>query len=228
MARRLLAVVASAGLALAALTGCRLEAGNAAFVGDANVTQVRVDSVVNRLAQDGYKITDANRGDFRKAVVGDLLFTALAKRYAADKGYPAPAVDYQSAAQQSGLPANDPYLRMRVESQAYQQLLQQHSTPVAPTEADFQEMYHRLTAEGVTGSYEQIKPELQRINSIAPGLGLRRDLASAVHKYNVQVNPVFGAVEYPLVQVQDSSGQSFILVTLPLGDNASPAVVDAK
>jgi hypothetical protein len=226
--RRLFTALAAAGLALAALTGCRLEAGSAAYVGGTRFSQQQVDDMLAAYQRDGGSLQESDRPAARRSVAGDLVFLALAKRYAVEKGYDKPNFDYNSAASQSNLPASDPYLRTKVQAFAYRQLLLQKSTAVTPTDADYRAMYQRLVAGGMTVSYEQIKPELQQIGGIGQGLALRATLTDAIRRYRVEVNPLYGNVEYPLVSVSGTQGGTFDLVVVPLGSGASPAVVDAR
>jgi hypothetical protein len=233
---RLIAVIAAGALGLTALGGCRVEAGAAAYVGSTKVTQSQVEKVLNALVADGYNgITDKNRANARRAVMSDLVFVAVAKRYAQEKGYDAPSEDYSAASEQTRnpqtgvqIPASDPYLRTRTDAEAYRQLLLSHSTAATPTDADFREMYKNLTDQGLTLGYDQTKAQLQQVASIGPGLGLRNALDDAIKRFGVQVNPVYGSVDYPLVEISDSNGQSYPLIDLSLGGTASPAVVDAR
>jgi hypothetical protein len=185
------------------------------------------------LKADGADIAATRNAQARQAIVQDLVFVNVAKRYANEKGYGAPSVDYATAAQQSGLPANNPYLRTHTEASAYLQLLLKNVRSVTPTEADYREIYQGLVQQGVTGTYDQVKPDLQQITDIGPALGLRQELADPIKRYNVQVNPVYGGTSFPLasVTVNNQQGQrvALTLVTLPLtGTAASPAVVDAR
>jgi hypothetical protein len=225
--RRLITALAAGALTLTALTGCRLEAGSAAFVGGTRFTQAQVDGMLAAYTRDGGQLPDTARPQARKSVAGELVFVALARRYAQEKGYPDPTFDYSSAASQSSLPASDPYLQMHVQALAYQQLLLSKADALTPSEADYREMYQRLVDGGLSATYAQIRPELQQISGIGQGLSLRNALTAAVKRYNVVVNPVYGDIEYPLVQVSGTSGGTFVLVSLPLGTGGSPAVVDA-
>lgn len=229
---RLIAVIAAGALGFTALGGCRVEAGAAAYVGGTTVTQSQVEKVLNALVADGYNgLSDKNRANARRAVMSDLVFVALAKRYAQEKGYDAPSVDYSAASAQTHdpqIPATDPYLRTHTEAEAYRQLLLSRSTAATPTDADFREMYKNLTDQGLTLGYDQTKTQLQQVPAVGPGLGLRNALADAAKRYGVQVNPVYGSVDYPLVAISDSNGQAYPLLYLPLGSTATPAVVDAR
>jgi hypothetical protein len=226
--RRLFIALATAGLALAALTGCRLETGSAAYVGGTRFSQQQVDDMLAAYRKDGGQLKESDRPQARRSIAAELVFVEVARRYAADKGYDTPAFDYNSASSQSNLPATDPFLRMQVEANAWEQLLLEKSSAVQPTEADYRQMYQRLVAGGLSATYEQIKPELQQIATIPPGLGLRKELTAAIKRYQVALNPVYGDIEYPLVRVNGASGGTFVLVSVPLGSGASPAVVDAR
>ncbi|MEN3306618.1 MAG: hypothetical protein V7603_2820 [Micromonosporaceae bacterium] len=226
--RRLIAIVVAGALGLATLTGCRLETGSAAYVGATRVSQQQVEDMLAAYQRDGGSLQTADRPQARRSVTAEMVFVAVARRFATEKGYATPAFDYAAAATQSSLPASDPYLRMHVQAVSYQQLLLQNSAAVTPTEADYREIYQRLVAGGLTASYQQIKPELQQINGIGAGLGLRNALTAAAKRYGVELNPLYGDIEYPLVRVSGTSGGTFVLVAVPLGSGGSPAVVDAR
>ncbi|MBO0870386.1 MAG: hypothetical protein J2P15_17665, partial [Micromonosporaceae bacterium] len=206
------------------LSGCRLDNGSAAYVGDTRYTESRIDGIVAAYKKDGARLTD-ERGT-RQSIVTELMFLTLARRYAQERHLQIPASDYAPLADQTGLPASDPYLRIHVDAQTYSQgLIRQASPGPAVTEAQYREIYQRLVAQGVQQDYPSIKAFLQQ-NPVGPALAVRDQLAAAGKRYGLDVNPKYGALEYPLAQVSTSAGEIFTLVSIPLGQAGTPAVVD--
>ena len=78
---------------------------------------------------------------------------------------------------------------------------------------------------GQVPSYEVVKPELQSLPELGQGLGLRAELLAAIDRYDIVVNPRYQPLEMPLAAVNGGQSQ-IVLVSLPLGTSASPAVRD--
>lgn len=170
-------------------------------------------------------------GEVRATVVQLAVFNELARRYAADHELALPRQDYASAAAQSGLAADNAYLRLGVDADAYRELLLDKVEPVQPAEADLREAYQRVLASGQVGEpeYDQLKPALVERPELTKGLGLRAALAAAAQQYGVVVHPRYQPIEMPLGVV--SAGQNgqnqIVLVAMPLGAvTGSPAVRD--
>lgn len=228
MARRRLVVVAAAGaLALAGLTGCRIEAGQAAYVGGTQYSTTEVDQVLSVARKDGFPLAD--KSGARQRIAADYVFTAVAQRYSAEKGYGQPTVDYASVAQRVGIPVSDPFLRLELLAGGYVDLLEQHVPALTPTDTDYREVYANLLRQGITITYPQIEPQLKQIASIPPAISLRKELTTAMKRYNVSVNPVYGPAQFTLLTVADPSGTQYTALTMALGrSDADNAVVDAS
>ncbi len=230
-ARRLVPAAILAVLAGLALTGCRTQPGIASYVGDTRLTDNEVEQLVTTIETDvknaGGTLQKEAYGNIRQLVVQLTVFTEIAKRYAAEKGLTLPAQDYETAAQQFGLPVTDPFVKLAVDSDAYRTLLLENAQPANPTEADLRDAYDRVVASGVQEiSFEQLKDQLAALPQLRSGVGLRNELAAAADRYGVSVNPRYQPVEMPLSGVPGQSGEIW-LVALPLGaTGGTPAVVD--
>jgi hypothetical protein len=99
---RLAAAAASAGLVLAALAGCRLEAGSAAFVGPTRITDARVDEIVKQVQPH---IREGQTGGIRQQVVAWLALGEAGRRYARAHNVTVGPRDLGAFAQQANLPA---------------------------------------------------------------------------------------------------------------------------
>jgi hypothetical protein len=231
MPRRLITAAFAGALALAALTGCRFEtAADAAFVGDTRYTQTDVDNILNTLKADGVNFTGVDLGQVRQDIVVQSVFRDVAKRYAQEKGYPAPTVDYGGVAQAlGGVPTSDPFVRAAAEADAYRMLLMSKVKPVAPTDADYHDAYELLLDQQAVsaGTEAQVKPQLQQAVSqdLGAGVALRNELTAAMKRYNTSVNPKYLPIAYPLVRVDTGTAQPAI-VELSLGGSQQAPVRD--
>jgi hypothetical protein len=230
MPRRLITAALAGALALGALTGCRfVTANDAAFVGDTRYTQADVDKVVNTMHADGLDLSNVDLPTLRQTIVAQSVFRDVAKRYAQEKGYPAPTVDTDSIAQAVNLPASDPFVQLVAEAQAYDTLLMSKVKPVQPTDADFHDAYELLLQQQAVsaGTEAQIKPQLQQnlSDAIGAGVALRNELTAAMTRYNTSVNPKYLPIGFPLEEATAGSTQVTI-VELPLGGSQQAPVRD--
>jgi hypothetical protein len=231
MPRRLITAALAGALALGALTGCRFETANdAAFVGDTRYTQADVDRTIDAIKADGVDLGNIDLTGLRQEIIARSVFRDVAKRYAQEKGYPAPSVDYDSISQATGLPPSDPYVRVVAEAEAYRSLLLDKVKPVQPSDADFHDAYELLLSQQVVsaGTEAQIKPQLQQpqlSQAIGSGVALRNELTAAMTRYNASVNPKFLPIAYPLQQINVGTSQP-VLVQLPLGGSQQAPVRD--
>src|SRR3989442_2726363 len=175
MPRRRLSVVLAAGaLAVLALAGCRVEPGNAAFVGDTVHSKADIDRVLQGIEHDGIKIDPARLGEVRELIAPDEAFVDVARRYATEQGYGEPTVDLEAAAQQfSPLPPGNAFVRLAAQTDAYRELLFTKVKPVNPSDAQLREVYQNLVDTGAQGSYEEIGPQLRQVPAIGPALAVR-------------------------------------------------------
>jgi hypothetical protein len=241
MPRRIFAVAAAGALALVALTGCRLEAGSAAFVGDTRYTSDYVNEMalayVDDLKANGHDTapTAAQLTGLRKEIAADLIFRDVAKEYSDSKNYLAPSFDYDSVTGQFGVKANDPYLQLAVQADAYRAALLGRVRAKSLTDDDYKSVYDFLLAEGAVTSdatYASIKASLQdqsMSDAIAKAITLRGELTIAANKYGAEINPGFAPGSYPLASATSQQGSTIPLVVLTFGSGGNaPAVRDVS
>jgi hypothetical protein len=225
--RRRLAIAAVAGvLALSALAGCRAEPGSAAFVGNTRITTAQVNDVVDGVKADGGKVDPADEGALRQTVATAMVFLEVAKRYAAEKGLPAPQVDYQSVASRNQLPEGDPLVKLVAESNAYLNLVLSNAPATTPTDADYNAAADLLATQGVQGDRAAIIEQLKSgfSQQIAQGVSIKNELTPIIQRENVSMNPLYGPTSLPLTFTQNR----LVLTALPLtaGSSTPAAVVD--
>src|SRR5256714_2919689 len=110
--RRLSVVVAAAALTLAALAGCQVEPGTAAYVGNTTYTKADVDKILARVERDSSKLDPRQEQGVRQQISLFQVFVDVATRFAGEQHYGGPALDPPSVAQQIGLPESDPYVQL--------------------------------------------------------------------------------------------------------------------
>ncbi len=234
--RRLIAAAATGVLALVALTGCRFETGaDAAYVGDTRFTDHQIDTFVAQLKKDGAKIQDSDEPQVRRQIIADEVFVEVAKRFANEKGYPAPtdAADTlaQSAGQSFGLPANDPYVQLTATTEAYRQLLTEKAEEATVTDADYHAAFDLLVSQNAAGAsdFSQVRQVLQSqfAADLAKGVTVRNELTDAMKRYDVSLNPRYQPAGISLATVPTQSGQNLTVAQLSIaGSAATPPVVD--
>ena len=225
--RRLSVVVATGALALAALAGCQVEPGTAAYVGNTTYTKADVDKILAQAERDSSKLDPRQEQGVRQQISLFQVFVDVATRFAGEQHYGSPALDPASVAQQIGLPESDPYVQLLTKVDAYKTLLLNNAKPVQPTDAQVREVYRYLIGKGVTkASYEELAPQLLQIQGFAQALEVRRELADAVRRYNVRLNPLYDP-DFLLLSVQSQQGSDIAVVVVSLaGGNGAPAVRD--
>lgn len=230
-ARRLVAA-ASLVVGLVALTGCRTEPGVAAYVGDQQITEDTVDSILDEL-RDSRAATEAPElgGPApelppRSQVVSELVLGQVCDQVSADQGYqPRGRVEPVQLAGQLGLPPESEYV---------QQLAALHTClsglpvgePAAPTEQELAEVIAAGRAAGVI-SPDTPDAEIARqldVPQLRNALASRRALAEAAGEHGVTVNPRYRPLEFPILNFSSEVAA----VSVPLGEPGSDAVTDVS
>lgn len=215
-----------------ALSGCQASPTLAASIGGVSIQNADVDATVATIEDDFAKankqLPPELHGDVRQRVMLATVFNEVARRYAKEKNIPVPAVDYNAAAQQFGLPASDPYVRLNADTQVLLSTLLAAAKPATPTEADYHEAYdlYRAAAGEQASSYEEVQPEIAALTEFNTALGLRQELVAAADRYGLVVNPRYSPLRAPVLQVQTSGGDALTLLTMPLGNQGTGAVRD--
>ena len=238
--RRLLAVLALSVVAVGGLSACQGQPGAAAFVGN---TRISVNDVENSIKGIPPDFLPANLQDqyltvLRQVAVQDKVTIEVAKRYAAAHGIKAPVSDPQSLSQLAAelkVGPDNRFVQDRVAAQDWGPWLDDHATPVTPTDADLRGIYDRAKAAGVTNlTFDEVKGQIGQISGLGQALAVQRGLEAAAKSYGVSVspryqpsaelgNPVTG-LELPLLQIQGSGGPVTVLA-VEFGSSANPAVV---
>jgi hypothetical protein len=238
-ARRLTSLAALALVGSIALTGCRSQPGAAIYIGSATYSE----QYVNGLADKLQKVSTLNRGDGRQTIAEWLMVRDLGKRLVADKKWPAPEVQEESAAAlvrnalqsagqggaQESVESFRPLIQLLAQYQAYQGTVQQHVTPAQASDADYVELYERAKTAGQVppnidaASYRKLLgPDNER--ALQATLGLRKLYADALSGADVSLNPKYGVSQ--LVLLRDDKNNAMVVVPLN-AKGAKTAVVPA-
>jgi hypothetical protein len=218
---RLMTLAAVGAMAAALLTGCKSEPTVAAYVGSDRITDAHVESVVDSASA---KI----RGDAtqqRDTVLGLEVFLSVAKRYADEKGWATPSIDYAGVATSINLPEDNEFVRAVAETDAYLKLLSSNIPPAAPSDADLQAMYQHAIAEQLAtpGHFSDFTDAIQPfMTDISAATGVRNELAAAAKRYGVTVNPRVAPVEMTLYGIPTTTGEPFTAVALSFPAASAP------
>jgi hypothetical protein len=223
--RRLSVVIAAGALAVLALAGCRTEPGNAAFVADTTHTKVDVQKVLDEIKRDFPKLDRSFEGRVRQLIAQDQVFVDVASRYAAEQHAGQPTLDLQTQSQKYGLPPGNAFIKLEAQADGYRNLLLEKAKPVNPSEDDLHAVYQNLTKSGLTAPYEAVAPQLKQVQQLPYGIGLRAALTDAVHRYDVQINPLYGSADFPLLVLTGADGKEYTAVVLPLSASTGKPVV---
>jgi hypothetical protein len=217
MSRRLLAAVAAGALLVTGLTGCRADRNVAAYVGDARITEARVDEVMA-------SIRDAApaeaQGEIRGRVVEMLVLTAAGTSYADAAGVQVPEPAPDEFAGQLGLPADNAYVQVVSGFLPVLNTINAQAQSTAPSEADQREVYDNLLFNGepVQDPFEEVRQFFTQ-EAIGTAVGARDLLTDVVADSDVAINPRYRLVH----QVPVTIGQAQSWLGVPLGD-PSPVV----
>ncbi|WP_025617998.1 hypothetical protein [Salinispora cortesiana] len=230
-ARRLVAAV-SLVVGLVALTGCRTEPGVAAYVGDQQITENTVDSLLDEL-RDSSAATEAPelgglapQPPSRSEVVSALVLGTVCDQVSADRGYqPQGRTEPVALAGQLGLPPESEYVRQLAALYTCLSGLPIGDS-VAPTE---QELADVIAAGRTAGVIPPDTPDAVVAGQLdgpqlRNGLASRRALAEAAGEYDVTVNPRYRPLEFPVLNFS----QDVAAVSVLLGEPGSDAVTDVS
>lgn len=228
MPRRLLAVALAGAVALTGLSACRSQPTVAAYVGSAQLSNADVEKIVDEFPAE---TREAHAGDIRRLVVSAFVTREVARQIARDRKLPVPVADpniYQGEAAQLKVSATGGFFTLQAEAGAAVRAIEPLSRAQAPTDADQRAVYAQLVQAGdiQPGTpYGKVKDQLDS-PEMRQALGLRTVVADGVKTYGVQVNPRYQPLGIP-VPFTLVNGQVQAEVTVPLDQNASPAVVSA-
>lgn len=221
-ARRRLAAVAVGVLALLPLTGCRVEPGAAAFVGDVRIADQRVDEIVSSVDD---RVPAEQRGAFRQEVVSMLVLTEAGTRYAQAQKLQLPEAQPATVAERLQLPADGAYTQIFARYVSVMTALEGRAERAAPSEADQREALSHATINGqpVNDRFEDVRQYFTE-QAMGAAVGSRNLLTELIRDADVEVSPRYAPVVHK-VRVNIGNAESWLAV--PIGEAAAnPAVVD--
>jgi hypothetical protein len=247
-ARRLASVAVVASLALGGLSACRTEPGVAAYLAAGNITTAQVKRVLDDTrdklaAQKKAPDPAAQAGasapatanvpisgpDVVNTLISHQVLMRLAQRANAQLPNPLPLAQY---AQRLGLPADATYVKLYTEVQGLLFVLNQKVQGVAPTDADYREIYDHLVAQkaiepgtdfaqftaGIPANVKQ---------SLGQSVAVRNMVREDVAQQHVKVNPRYEPAEIDVYTERTDSGQDLKLLVVPLSQADSAPVTNA-
>ena len=243
-ARRLASIAAIVVVGVIALSGCRSEPGVAAYLGNSEITEDRLDAILDELTDGAQSQSAEPTADpqapqdpmapppqeqpslpSRSTVLSTLVVGGICERLAADEGFqPQNQVTPEQVAPQLGISPDSEYARKQAE--LYTCISGVPSgTPVAPTDEDLTEIVERGRAAGVIPADMTDADAKQRLDGdqLRGALGSRAVLADAVAAYDVTVNPRYRPLEFPVLGFQGN----IAAVSVPLGEGDPGIVVNA-
>ena len=231
-ARRLASVAVVAALAVTGLSACRSAPSVAAYVGQAKITEQRVDDVLKgaqanqAAAAAGQSAAKISRQDVVDTLVGLDVMRELAKKHNVSPT----AIDPARVAQSLGVNAQAEYVGLFTEYRGLLNALSTGVQPAQPTQADLRDVYDRLTKGGANpdgASFAQFTSGLaqQDQQTLAQNIGLRNQLEPEIGKLSTKVNPRYHSPELPLVSTQTSQGTVLPLIVLSLAPSTSQSPV---
>ena len=247
-ARRLASVAVVASLAVAGLSACRSEPSVAAYVGDAKITETRVqdvwdeareafadapapaaDPAADPAAQAAPATLSISRTDVVRTLLSVNVLAEVAKRESLTLPADLSVPDYAAALR---VPENTEYVRLFAEADTYVKLLRQKAQNApAASDADLREVYDVLAAEkqvpeGTT--FENFKTALPEQNKVLvqSAAAVRNEINEVTGSMGIRINPRYQPLAIPVLEFQTQSGALRPLVVAKLGSSATSPVLD--
>ncbi|WP_155391471.1 hypothetical protein [Catellatospora paridis] len=205
---RRLTAAAGIAVALLALTACRSSPSVAAYVGDQSFTEAKVDQLVKQAAETQQTAQPGDEAAVRTHVVQLLVYNALCKRIATEKGIKLPA----AAAGPSE------YATLNQETQACVQALPLDQ--MKPSDEDLRKVYDNGVEIGVLDPkqpFEEVKPQLAGDPQVAGAIAVYRVLTDAAKAADVTVNPRYRPLDLPVL----TAGERGAVLSAPFGQYES-------
>jgi hypothetical protein len=187
-ARRVALVAALAVLGAAALAGCRSQPNVAAYVGDLKITEAKVNQVIDEVLP---RMNKSQLGAVRQDVVRWLVVGEVARRVAAERGYPVEDADRDQLAAQAQLPTGTRLARVYGDWLINVNAVYAKAQPVEATSEDLHAIYDQQVADGSLPpgtSFEEATANVDQAR-LARVVGLRNALRDAAKRMHVTVNP---------------------------------------
>lgn len=247
--RRLAATAVVALLALAGATACQTDPAVAAYVGDTEIRQERVDDIVTQLRDTfqgeldeelaglAEQLDEAGLADFRHGgqqridervmelrdqTVEMLILREAAGQYVEEEGLSVPEPAPEVFAEGLELPEDHVFVELFAEFWAMMTALASHAEPAEATEEDQREVYDNLRFQDqpLPQPFEEVQPFLTE-QALAEPVGFRDLLQQVVADADIRVQPGYDLV----YQVPVTIGQASSYLSVPISESSS--VVDA-
>ncbi|MEQ4302911.1 hypothetical protein ABNF97_16190 [Plantactinospora sp. B6F1] len=234
--RRLASIAVIAVLGTTALSACRSDSSVAVYLGDKQITEEEVTSVLDdarsKVSPSGQPGATPEPGapeskaPTRREVVTTLVMREVCLKLAADKGFkPSEQAPIEEIARVTGLPADSRYARLFSEVDACRAGIPV-TQPVAPTQEELMDVVARGRAAGVIPPDAKDGEAGQQLDGdvLRRALTMRNALVEALESTDVTVNPRYRPLEYPVLTFSDSSPA----VVVPIGQAGSDTVIDPR
>jgi hypothetical protein len=245
-ARRLASAVAVAAVALTGLSACRSAPDVAAYRDSGNITTADVQRIYDdaktkagaAASPTPAATADATaqptpfpltQGAVLDTMISHDVLSGLAQKHNAT--LPDIAQALPQYAQLLHLPATAEYVRMYVEVEAYQYVLNQAGTGGNPTPAELQQVFQKLKDNQLVdpSSTEQqfvagLSADAKK--TLGSAIATKNEVRDELAAQHVRLNPRFGTIEVPIYTQRDqNTGAAVILVSQPVGDAGSQVPV---
>ncbi|WP_285553323.1 hypothetical protein [Actinoplanes regularis] len=231
--RRLASMTVVASLALAGLSACRAGTDVAASVGDARITEERVQAVLDD-ARNALGENAANLPITREDVVNVLVSRDLIDRVAARHNVRLPASpSYDQFAALVRLPATTEYVRLYTEYSTLQYDVEQSMTSTTPlSDDDLKDVFDRLTANGgiepgTTFDTFRTSVPPEALTELQAAVALRDEVHEVADPLNVSVHPRYQPLELGVYGVRNQKTNAiYQLVAAEVGTDVTVPVSD--
>jgi hypothetical protein len=224
-ARRVCAALAVAALGVLALGACAKSSPSvAAYVGDTQYTKGDVDRAFDSVPTEQQQ----NGQSLRQFIVSMMVVAEVAERHAAENGNTVPDVDANQVAQGLELPLDAPIVRLQARYQGAVQYLQTEAQATEPDDTLRRELFDKLAADGVLApgtTFDQVRAAIDS-EDLRHLVGVRNLLGELAERYNVRVNPAYGALELQAGGVPIANGQAQVDVNIPVSIEGEQSVTD--
>lgn len=239
-ARRLASVAVVASLAVAGLSACRSEPSVVAYLGDAKLTDARVQEVYDEVqekfvAPPGAPAGQARPPISRTDVAAALVSSQVLAQVAQDRGVQLPAdLQLGQYANSLSLPETVEYVRLFAETDGYVRVLREKlQNAPEPTDEDLREVFNVLVASeqvNAAGTFEEFKSSLPPQNKqlVQTAAAVRNEIVKSAEAMDIRINPRYQPLGIPVLQFQTQAGEVKPLLTARLGSDEAAPVVDIR
>jgi hypothetical protein len=247
-ARRLATVAVVAAVAVTGLSACRSEPDVAAYTAAGKITVARVQTIYDdarskhardvakaaaQAKQNGLNgtapaaklaLTDANVLD---TVFSHDVLMRIAAKHNVQIPSPLPLADYANLLK---LPADSQYVKLFVEVEGLQYVLNQAVQGGALTAADTKEIFDRIKAQNALQPGETLAQFTASLGddakkALGSAVALRDEVKADVAAQHVRLNPRYPAFDVPVLTQRGQDGSALILVAAPVGAKTDTAPV---